>query len=190
MLALLLLAAVASSVLMFRLLAFSETNAQAGSAPERWPAETSLQRAGGSHPDLLVFIHPYCECTEATLDELSTLIPSNSAVTFLIYRPHDSGWKANSLVQRLSAMGSARVVWDEDGREAKRFGARTSGYTMLYGASGELLFRGGVTGSRGHRGDNYGLDDLQAALRSGVPARKAHAVFGCALGGNTGQKKL
>jgi hypothetical protein len=78
---------------------------------------------------------------------------------------------------------NTRVLWDNDGEEAKRFGAATSGYMLLYDARGTLLFRGGVTVSRGHEGDNEGFDNLVVALRSGRRARTPSRVFGCGIFG-------
>jgi hypothetical protein len=74
---------------------------------------------------------------------------------------------------------------DDGGVEARRFGVKTSGTVLLYSALGRLLFHGGITGSRGHEGDNYGITRLAAALRGGagdtaVPV--VSRVFGCALG--------
>jgi hypothetical protein len=110
------------------------------------------------------------------------------AITVLFYRPRHSGWKPNSLWKKAQNLENARVAWDDDGVEARRFGAQSSGYALLYGAAGNLLFRGGVTGSRGHQGDNYGLDELVASLNSNRPAGASSRVFGCALG-NWGEEK-
>ena len=70
---------------------------------------------------------------------------------------------------------------DDEGAEANRFHAATSGQTLLYDAAGLLLFSGGITGSRGHSGDNAG----QAAIVSLVNSRAADltetSVFGCPL---------
>jgi hypothetical protein len=81
-----------------------------------------------------------------------------------------------------------RVVADTDGADARRFGAIASGQTMLYGSDGRLQFTGGITGSRGHEGDNAGVDAIEAALqgdRSGLDgdrtARTSTFVFGCLL---------
>jgi hypothetical protein len=79
------------------------------------------------------------------------------------------------------ALPHARVHWDDGGKEAMRFGAATSGYVVLFNTGGSLLFRGGVTASRGHEGDNAGFDSLLVSLRSGVPARASSRVFGCGL---------
>ncbi len=70
---------------------------------------------------------------------------------------------------------------DVDGHEAQRFHAHTSGETLLYNASGKLLFQGGITGRRGHEGDNAGRAACLSLLTS-ERAPLSHApVFGCAL---------
>jgi hypothetical protein len=59
--------------------------------------------------------------------------------------------------------------------------AWTSGETMLYDASGRLVFAGGITGSRGHGGDNAGEDAVVAALLGGSGGASEAPVYGCAL---------
>jgi hypothetical protein len=70
---------------------------------------------------------------------------------------------------------------DVGGAEASRFGARTSGYVLLYDASGKLTFQGGITGSRGHAGENIGRRTLQRILDAEPGPMHEHAVYGCAL---------
>lgn len=75
----------------------------------------------------------------------------------------------------------ATVILDIDGKEAKLFKSETSGQTVLYDPSGKLLFRGGITGSRGHEGDNLGqasIEQLALAKSSNV---ETNPVFGCPL---------
>ncbi len=66
------------------------------------------------------------------------------------------------------------MLRDDDGAEAKRFGAETSGQTLLYDERGTLAFSGGITGSRGHAGDNAGRASLLALInrRAGRSARQ------------------
>jgi hypothetical protein len=76
------------------------------------------------------------------------------------------------------------MLWDEGGVEARGFAARASGDVLLYSPAGKLLFQGGITGSRGHEGDNYGLSrlaDLLAvpAAESAIPVTSR--IFGCEL---------
>ena len=79
-----------------------------------------------------------------------------------------------------------RVLVDVDGREAARFGARTSGTVLVYSPHGALLFAGGITASRGHSGDNLGRDAVVTILDRGQPDRTATPVFGCPLCSSTG----
>jgi hypothetical protein len=78
-----------------------------------------------------------------------------------------------------AAVPGVRVVRD-DGREARRFGARVSGQVLAYDAGGRLVFNGGITGSRGHEGDNAGRSALEALL-AGRPHAETAFVFGCLL---------
>ena len=70
---------------------------------------------------------------------------------------------------------------DKGGVEARRFGALVSGYTVLYDASGKLLFEGGVTGSRGQVGANVGRNSVIGFLRDGKVDTSRTRVFGCYL---------
>ncbi len=165
------------------LLRFSGTPGESGKTPERWPAESAVRRPGGQL-ELLVFVHPFCSCTSATVAELATLAAEGPlpAIRFLFYRPENSNWTRNSLWAEAERLPGAGLQWDEGGREARRFGARTSGFVLLYSSTGRLLFSGGVTGSRGHQGGNYGIRQLSESIRSGKAASKSGFVFGCALG--------
>jgi hypothetical protein len=75
-----------------------------------------------------------------------------------------------------------RVAPDRNGVEARRFGAGTSGHVVIYGGDGRLLFSGGITGARGHVGDNVGLERAIASLRADSPTCARSPVFGCLLG--------
>lgn len=70
---------------------------------------------------------------------------------------------------------------DENGREAKLFGAATSGDVVLYGTDGRLRFQGGVTLSRGHLGDNPGREALESLISRKPTQVTQTPVFGCPL---------
>jgi hypothetical protein len=57
----------------------------------------------------------------------------------------------------------------------------TSGQTFLYDARGTLLFSGGITGARGHAGDNAGRASIVALLNRAGAATTSTNVFGCSL---------
>jgi hypothetical protein len=76
------------------------------------------------------------------------------------------------------------MIWDDGAVEARIFAARTSGYVLLYSPAAKLLFQGGITGSRGHEGDNYGLSRLAGLLIAPAPESPnpvISRVFGCEL---------
>jgi hypothetical protein len=178
---------------MVALAAFDNAPGAASTSPALWPRLTGLDRSTAG-PQLLAFAHPYCSCTTATISELGTLFASlplqnAPAVTFVVYRPGSAaGWSWKTLKDRASVLAHSRFVWDDGGLEARRFGATTSGMVLLYSSAGQLQFQGGITGSRGHEGDNYGLDTLRMALRHMPNAMAVRGpisrsrVFGCALG--------
>ena len=93
------------------------------------------------------------------------------------------------MIRRAPPSGSVSRAFPELARKSTRggaitaaFGAFTSGQVFLYGTSGELLFSGGITGSRGHEGDNAGRDAVESLLdRRNAPAHTP--VFGCSLFG-------
>lgn len=173
-----------TAALFMNLVIFDGTAGDQGQPPLRWPASSLIRREVGKC-NLLVFAHPFCACTRATLDEIAQALalrrgtgPATS-VRILFVRPSHSNWKADAWSQANSI--PAVVAWDEDGLEARLFNAKTSGVVLLYSSDGRLLFQGGVTGSRGHRGDNYGLQHLATALSTGTPSPTHNLVFGCSL---------
>jgi hypothetical protein len=148
-------------------------------APRLWPAGSRL-KPGKGQSSLLLFLHPQCDCSRATLDELKVIASGARNVAISIVVEELEGVPLQGGPWHESIPGAA-VVFDKDGAEARQFGARTSGQVDLYDAAGRLQFSGGITASRGHAGDNTGRQAVQDLL-AGKPARlSSHAVFGCAL---------
>lgn len=172
---------------MAQLERYSAAPGEGAQAPDRWPAGSALE-LDAERPTLLVFVHPRCPCSRATLSELARLTANRRGraevvVSFTIPPGHDAAWAATDLWRHARAIPGVRARRDVGGAEARRFGARTSGHALLYGPQGELLFSGGLTASRGHEGDNLGRASLEALL-VGEPAREASPVFGCPLSGD------
>jgi hypothetical protein len=165
--------------------AYENRPGAAATAPDGWPAQTSLVRAG-DRPTLVFLAHPQCSCTQASLDELAEILAraKNHPKTYVLFLKPEvfgAGWEQTDLWRRASALPGATVVRDDNGAEAQRFGAATSGQTLLYDAHGALIFSGGITGSRGHAGENAGELALVALLTSGQAGRHTSNVFGCSL---------
>ena len=170
---------------MVALLRYSASSGTAGAVPQRWPAASRISFDTG-RPNLVLFAHPRCPCTQATLGELEILMArcqGRIAVQVWFIRPADTpeDWAATALWRRASSIPGVTVRRDEDMAEARRFGAETSGQTLLYDRDGKLLFRGGITVARGHSGDNAGRSALEALLEQRFPREIGTPVFGCPL---------
>ncbi len=154
-------------------------------APSQWPAHSTLVRAD-DRPTLVFVAHPQCTCTRASIENLAEVLtrspkPPKTYVIFLRPTVFEAGWEQTDTWRSAAALPHAIVLRDDDGAEARRFGAETSGQTLLYDRSGSLIFNGGVTGSRGHAGENAGETALLALLTRGQAERSAANVFGCPL---------
>ncbi len=161
----------------------------AAAASGQWPAGTGLTRDLHG-PTLVMLAHPRCTCTRASLAELSELMTRarTKPRAFVVFiKPGQMGddWELTDLWRTASRIPGVSVVRDDEGRQAARFGAETSGQTFLYDARGRLLFSGGTTGARGHAGDNAGRATLLALLHGETPQRKGSPVFGCPLFAST-----
>jgi len=147
-----------------------------------WPADTRLSLAA-SGKTLVMFLHPECPCSAASLDELEKLLahasaPTKTFVVFVHARPTDP--QTDNLA-RASQIPGAAIEVDTEGEEARRFGSRTSGDLFIFDAAGQLEFEGGITPSRGHVGPGTCSDAAAAAIASlsDHPARVP--VYGCPL---------
>jgi len=134
-----------------------------------------------------VFAHPQCPCSRATIGELALLMThvQDRVTAFVIfYRPltEEAGWEQTDLWRSAAAIPGVHVIADDNGADAAVFDAATSGQTMLYDAGGRLMFSGGMTGARGHSGDNAGRTALTALINDGRSATSRTPVFGCLLG--------
>ncbi len=130
--------------------------------------------------------HPQCTCTRASLGELAEALARTrerpkTYVVFLKPEGFSDEWVRTDLWRTAAALPDVTVVADDDGAEAHTFGAATSGQTLLYDAAGSLVFYGGLTGARGHPGDNAGRTTLLASLTEGKNAGAPTSVFGCPL---------
>jgi hypothetical protein len=163
---------------------YENTPGPVGSVSQEWP-NTQIERAT-DRPTLVMLAHPRCPCTVASVAELAQImaqLQGKVAAYVLLVKPGESGpdWEDTNLRRNAEAIPGVKVIFDPDGVEASRFGAETSGHTLLFAADGHLLFSGGITASRGHAGDNAGESAIGALVNHQVPAQNRTLVFGCAL---------
>jgi hypothetical protein len=162
----------------------SGTAAVVSEGERRWPATTLIQRSD-DHFTLLLFAHPRCPCTRATLRELERLLAESTCqldVNVLFLKPLGTGedWAETDLWSHAAAIPGAKLLVDDGGAEATRFGASTSGEAFVYDTSGALRFQGGITPARGHEGDSGGHSAILQLVRGKKPVPRA-PVFGCSL---------
>jgi hypothetical protein len=171
-----------ATILMTR---YANTPGNDGPAPAAWPNGSHLS-FDSIHGTLLMFVHPHCPCTRASLGELEQLLaevskPPTVQVAFVKPPATAPDWAATDLWRNASAILGVKVYLDSGGLEAQRFHAGTSGQTLLYGRDGRLRFQGGITLARGHAGDNPGRTALRELLREGHSHQVQTPVFGCGL---------
>ena len=153
--------------------------------PSQWPLDSSIHLAT-DRATLILMAHPHCPCTRASIGELARLMAQTQgrvAAYVLFIKPAGSsdGWEKTDLWQSAASIPEVEVIADDDGAEAQRFQAMTSGQTLLYDAEGRLLFSGGITSSRGHSGDNAGRSALVSLLNTGEAEAAETSAFGCPL---------
>lgn len=180
---------------------YSLTPAVTMAAPPSWPAGSSLLRT----PDrfnLVMFLHPACPCSRASIEELGVLLSRSAGkispnVVFFTPEEKQAEWNDSPLWRQAREIPGLRSTADSEGREASLFGAEASGETFVYDSRGNLVFHGGITLARGHSGDNDGLDAVLRLVigRSAVAAEgvgssdnsppERSPVYGCSLRGKT-----
>jgi hypothetical protein len=170
---------------MLALLHYSTSPGPDVASPATWPADSRIS-LDSNLPTLLVFAHPHCPCTRASLAELNRLVSNcpgkfNAQVWFVKPPGTSSDWTNTDLWRQAAAISGVAVHCDNDGVETLRFHAQTSGYTVLYDPRGNLLFQGGITSSRGHEGDNAGRSALEALAQRQPLSHVRTSVYGCSL---------
>jgi len=168
---------------------YENSPGQSGKLPIGWPVTSQIKR-NTELPTLVVFIHPHCPCSRATIGELAILMAHSQGVLnarVLFVKPGGFGdaWEKTDLWTSAADIPGVSVTTDENGVEARRFGSATSGQVALYSAEGQLVFSGGITGSRGHSGDNDGRSAIQSLLATGKASKADAPVFGCPLAEET-----
>lgn len=164
---------------------YETTPAVTTGAISHWP-ESSTCHLSAEVPTLLMFVHPRCPCSRASLNELAILMTHcqgkvDAQVMFL--RPSSAGeeWARTDLWETAERTPGVTPRGDFDGAEHRRFGATASGEVFLFQRDGTLLFHGGITSGRGHAGDNPGRSSLERLLLAGDSALGSTPVFGCQL---------
>lgn len=164
---------------------YQATPGQRADAAQDLPATAQVRPVQGVGT-IVMFIHPQCPCTQASLSELERLlceIPSGTSVYISCLSPDGDGndWTTTSLVQRAKSLSGVTVLHDSTGEVSAAFGPQTSGETFVYDKHRRMIFHGGITASRGHEGDNAGRSAIASLLNGVADTVSQTPVFGCPL---------
>ena len=169
---------------MATLWGYASTPGPAAKAGMTWPSGVFARDA--RRPTLVMFLHPHCACSRASVGELARLMAhaqGRARVYVLLSRPSDTepGAERTDLWHSAAEIPGVEVLSDDNDVQSAAFGAAVSGQTLLYDPQGHLIFSGGITAARGHSGDNAGSSAVLALLTGAVPAVTTTPVFGCFL---------
>lgn len=150
-----------------------------------WPSDSHLKH-DSKLATLVIFIHPQCPCSKASIAELDRLLTSfhNKLKTIVVFskpKGESEAWVKSSLWTKVQSLTGVISYIDNDNFEANNFMVDTSGEVLLFDASGKLIYHGGITASRGHEGDNKGKTTISDYLRTGRINEKEGYAFGCVL---------
>ncbi len=167
------------------LTAYQQAPGQSGTPDNRWPTEMRFS-LDSAKPTLVMFVHPRCPCTRASLNELAVLTAQCNgrlSVYVLFVRPKNvsSDWIETDLKKQAERIPGIIVKEDIDGHCARRLSIHTSGETVVYDENEQLRFCGGITSSRGHQGDNVGRQSIESLVLTGSSSQSTAPVFGCPL---------
>lgn len=171
------------------LMVYSNTKGVAQASKKTWPDESRIER--DIHPTLVMFVHPFCPCSLASIGELERLMPFihnkvNVNVVFIALKNMEGvsrdEWQQTQLWKKTRQIPGVNILRDDNELEAKIFGAETSGHTVFYDQKGRLIFSGGLTPARGHMGDSLGRLAILNWMENSTDAQIAESsIFGCAL---------
>lgn len=167
------------------LTAFAARPAQTAAASKQWPSGTILKRAENK-PTLVLFVHPRCGCSRATLSQLEQMLPriqNKAQIIVDVYYPGNQReeWAHTPFIAAAQGLPGVQFHYDKDGREATLFNARASGETMFFSQDGQRKFQGGLTPLRGHVGDSIGEQAILDLAEGRTPQVDGSKVFGCQL---------
>jgi hypothetical protein len=151
----------------------------------QWPADLALHR-DPARATLIMFAHPQCPCSRASMTELAAIMtrcPREVRAIVCFFDPdgEPADWTRSALWRTASAIPGVEVLADHNARLAERFGSATSGQVFLFDRDGRQVFAGGITGARGHEGENRGRSLVIALARGEACAANSAPVFGCSL---------
>lgn len=152
---------------------------------QSWPRDTTLP-FDPTRANLVMFAHPQCPCSRASMAELAVIMtrcPGELRAVVCFSDPDEkpAQWTRSRLWRTADEIPGVKVVADVNGGLARAFGSATSGQVFLFTPDGRAVFSGGITGARGHEGENRGRNLVIALARGEACTTDRTPVFGCSL---------
>lgn len=119
----------------------------------------------------------------AELNAIASRASGKAQITVVVVEPKGMPESAEreDLMRLIGVIPTAHVVRDEGGREAEKFGVKTSGHTLVYSTFGSLVFSGGITSLRGHEGSNPASRAVLDHILHDSGEVSSSNVYGCPL---------
>lgn len=171
------------------LINYEITPGRASDGQGDWPANRNVQLTAG-RINIVMFAHPRCPCTRASLEQLQVLVDRHRdrvSAHILFWKPLavSPDWEQTDLWRQAMTIPGVHVHTDENGADALRMGALTSGHVIVYQVNGERVFSGGITDARGRFGASRGADAISKLVTDqAIPLTEELPVFGCPLFGS------
>jgi hypothetical protein len=167
---------------------YKATAGDPGAPLSTWPTSSGLARAPEA-PTMVMFMHPHCPCSRASVGELAEVMRRvpDDVLAYAVFSVPDGidedpdAWAHGELWSKASAIPGVQPIVDREAKLAAAFGVETSGHVLVYDDAGELRYSGGITGARGHAGDNLGRARVVSLLSTGTADSDHGRVFGCEL---------
>ncbi len=152
---------------------------------KNWPEESKIKFAK-NQANLVLFLHPHCQCSEASLAELQKIQAQfhkkfKTHLVFILPEGTEQDWIHTKLWKKSQNLANTELIIDKSLQEAKVFASTSSGQVYLFNKERELIFLGGITSARGHQGDSIGNSAIKAYFRSGNMSVEKAPSFGCSL---------
>lgn len=145
-------------------------------------------------PTLILFLHPKCTCSKASVEEIKIIKSSIKKEFKLIAVVQTASLKLTDelekLKEELSTLPHSTIVNDSYSFETNLFSVKTSGQIYIYSSFGELIYTGGSTSSRGTSSPSELRRTIASILETN---KKPHqlitkSIYGCEMDNKNDQR--
>jgi hypothetical protein len=139
--------------------------------------------APGKNGTVVLFLSDKCPCSNSHLARIKQLVKDFPAFSFVaVHSNSDEPAKEAATYFKKADLG-VPVIQDEKSRLADQYKARKTPHAFVLAASGEVLYRGGVTNSAsGETADRQLLREALDDITAGRPIRTPSSrTLGCVI---------